>query len=294
MAVVDSLGVVFVGTRSDSVYAVIARARAGRAERVDHVLEGLKVANGIGWKDGWLYVAEQHRVVRFRAPDLKTLERAEPEMLFEGLPKNPWHGWSYARFEPDGRFYIAVGSPYNVCRIKGMEGTIVRMAPEGGKLEIFAAGVRNSVGFDFQPKTGDLYFTDNGADRMGDDEPPDELNHVTSAGQFFGFPYFGGGRTRTSQTRGQPVPAGAVAPAIEFQAHTASLGLNFYRGTMFPAEYRNDAFVAQHGSWNRSTPIGYRIMRVRFNDKGKATCKEIFADGWLQAGSAWEGRWISR
>ena len=121
-------------------------------------------------------------MVRFRAPDLKTLARGEPEMLFEGLPDNPWHGWRYARFGPDGRFYIAVGSPYNVCRIKGMEGTIVRMAPEGGKLEIFAAGVRNSVGFDFQPKTGELYFTDNAADTMGDDSPPDEFNHAPGSG----------------------------------------------------------------------------------------------------------------
>ena len=288
MAVADSLGVVFVGTRSDSVYAVIDGDRDGRAERVDRVLEGLKVANGIDWKDGWLYVAEQHRVVRFAAPDLKTLARAEPEILFEGLPDNPWHGWRYARFGPDGKFYIAVGSPCNVCRVKGLEGTIIRMVRQGGKPEIFASGVRNSVGFDFQLGTGELYFTDNGADMMGDDSPPDELNHAPHKGLWFGFPYYGGGGDRTPDFQGREVPRPAVFPVVDFNAHVASLGINFYRGAMFPPAYKGDAFVAEHGSWNRTIPDGYRVMRVRFDRRTKkALGKEIFADGWLQEGISW-------
>ena len=288
MAVVDSLGVVFVGTRGDSVYAVIDRDHDGRAERVDLVLDGLKVANGIDWKDGWLYVAEQHRVVRFPAPDLKTLTRAEPEVLFEGLPDNPWHGWRYARFGPDGRFYIAVGSPCNICTVKGLEGTIVRMPPQKGKPEIYASGVRNSVGFDFQPGTGELYFTDNGADMMGDDSPPDEFNHAPRPGLWFGFPYYGGGRDRTTDFWGRKVPRAATFPVVDFNAHVASLGISFYRGAMFPPGFSGDAFVAEHGSWNRTIPDGYRVMRIRFDGKTKkALGKEIFADGWLQGGKSW-------
>jgi glucose/arabinose dehydrogenase len=288
MAVVGSLGIVFVGTRSDSVYAVIDRDGDGRVERVDRVLEGLKVANGIDWKNGWLYVAEQHRVVRFLASDLKTLAQAEPEILFEDLPDNPWHGWRYARFGPDGQFYIAVGSPCNICRVKGLEGTIVRMPPEGGTPEIFAAGVRNSVGFDFQPRTGELYFTDNGADRMGDDSPPDELNHAPLKGLWFGFPYYGGGRARTPDFHGRKVSRPATFPVVNFNAHVASLGISFYRGGMFPSGFRGDAFVAEHGSWNRTIPDGYRVMRVRFDKKTKKPLgKEIFADGWLQEGKSW-------
>ncbi len=288
MAVVPELGVVFVGTRDQFVYAVLDADGDGRPERVERVLDGLKVANGIDWKAGWLYVAEQHRVVRFPATDLKALERARPQVLFDGLPDDPWHGWRYARFGPDGSFYIAVGSPCNICRVKGLEGTIVRLHAHGGKPEVFASGVRNSVGFDFQPGTGDLYFTDNGADNMGDDSPPDELNFAPRKGLWFGFPYFGGGRDRTPDFKGDPVPRPATFPVIDFNAHVASLGISFYRGRMFPAGYRGDAFVAEHGSWNRTVPDGYRVMRVRFDKKTKkAVKKEIFADGWLQGGDSW-------
>ncbi|MBC8339676.1 MAG: PQQ-dependent sugar dehydrogenase [Rhodospirillales bacterium] len=288
MAVVASLGAVFVGTRSDAVYAILDNDGDGHAESVETVLRGLKVANGIDWRNGWLYVAEQHRVVRFPAPDLKTLKSSRPEILFAGLPDDRWHGWRYARFGPDGKFYIAVGAPCNICRTSGLEGTIVRIDKNGGTPEIYAGGVRNSVGFDFQPKTGELYFTDNGADNMGDDSPPDEFNHAPKKGMWFGFPYFGGGRDRTSEFRDDPLSRTPVFPVINFNAHVASLGISFYRGTMFPADTQGDAFVAQHGSWNRSVPDGYRIMRIRFDAKtGKAVKKEIFADGWLQGGKSW-------
>jgi len=296
MAVVEKIGVVFVGTRSDSIYAVIDKDRDGRPEQVVRVRSGLKVANGIDWRNNWLYVAEQHRVVRFSAPDLKTLMAASPQVLFDDLPDDPWHGWRYARFGPDGGFYIAVGSPCNICRTNGLEGTIVRMAPGGGKgddkgggkPEVIASGIRNSVGFDFQPTTGELYFTDNGADNMGDDSPPDEFNHAPRKGLWFGFPWFGGGTDRTSEFRGQPLPRPAQFPVVEFNAHVASLGISFYRGKMFPAEFRGDAFVAQHGSWNRTIPDGYRVMRIRFDKKThKAGKKEIFAAGWLKGERSW-------
>jgi glucose/arabinose dehydrogenase len=288
MAAVPPLGVIFVGTRGDTVYAVVDADGDGRVEEVKTVLSGLKVANGINWRDGWLYVAEQHRVVRYAAPDLKTLVRSRPEVLFDNLTDDRWHGWRYARFGPDGMLYMAVGSPCNICRTNGPEGAIVRIHKDGGRPEIFASGVRNSVGFDFQPRTGELYFTDNGADNMGDDSPPDEFNHAPKMGLWFGFPYFGGGHDRTPDFRGDALPRPPVFPVINFNAHVASLGISFYRGAMFPSDVRGDAFVARHGSWNRSVPDGYRVVRTRFDPRThKAVKKEIFADGWLQGGQSW-------
>jgi len=288
MAVAPSLGVVFVGTRSDTVYAVLDANADGRADEVRPVLSGLKVANGIDWRDGWLYVAERHRVVRFRAPDLATLARSRADVLFAKLPNDAWHGWRYARFGPDGKLYIGVGSPCNICRPDGLEGAIVRLNKDGGAPEFFARGVRNSVGFDFQPATGELYFTDNGADNMGDDSPPDEFNHAPEKGLWFGFPYFGGGRDRTAEFLGAPLPRTPVFPVIAFNAHVASLGISFYRGAMFPPDARGDAFVAQHGSWNRSVPDGYRVVRIRFDAQTlKPVKKETFADGWLQGDTPW-------
>jgi len=204
----------------------------------------------------------------------------------EDLPTEFLHGWRYAGFGPDRKLYVSIGSPCNICEDKGLEGTIIRMDADGKNAEVVARGVRNSVGFDFNPVTGDLYFTDNGADNMGDDIPPDELNHVTKIGQHFGFPYRGGKSVTLTGMEGKTPPDGIQAPVIEFQAHSANLGIHFYTGDMFPAEYKNDAFVAQHGSWNRTSPVGYRLMRIRFDDKGNATGKEVFAEGWLQGDDA--------
>ena len=286
MAVVDALGVVFVGTRGDAVFAVVDADGDGTPERTETVRRGLKVPNGIAWRDGILYVAEQHRVVRFRCNDLETLRSARPEVLFDGLPDDSWHGWRYAAFAPDGSLFVTVGAPCNVCEVEGLEGTIVRFQPAGGDPEVYAQGVRNSVGMDFHPRSGDLYFTDNGADMMGDDVPPDELNHAPRPGLHFGYPYFGGGDARTDDFRERTPPA-TTSPVVGFGAHVAALGVHFYRGTRFPGEYRGDAFVAQHGSWNRTVPDGYRVARVRFDGQGRAASREIFADGWLRGGGAW-------
>ncbi len=286
LSVAEELGVVFVGTRKDAVYAVIDADGDRRADRVLKVLDGLKVANGVAWSDGYLYVAEQHRVVRYPASRLDELMDARPEVLFDGLPDRRHHGWRYAAMGPDGLLYVAIGSPCNVCQVRGLEGTIARLDPEGGEPEIFARGVRNSVGMDFQPSTGQLFFTDNGADWMGNDLPPDELNHAPEAGLHFGFPFYGGGDARTGDFANREPPPVAM-PAIRFAAHVAALGVHFYRGAMLPPDFRGDALVAQHGSWNRAIPDGYRIVRVRFDDAGRAISKEPFAVGWLRAGKAW-------
>lgn len=276
--------VLFVSSRGDSVYGVDLKSREAIEVQI-----GLKVPNGIALDDHHLYVAEQHRVIRVPLSGaLERMWKAKPEVLFEGLPDNPWHGWRYMTLSPDGQLYIAVGSPCNICRTKGFEGTIVRLPKDGGTPSIFARGVRNSVGMDFHPVTGELHFTDNGADHMGDDSPPDELNHAPRPGLHFGFPFYGGGADRTSQYARATPPKDAVMPEVAFGAHVAALGIDFYQGRSFPDEYRNDAFVAQHGSWNRSIPDGYRVVRVRFDRAGRAVGYKPFVEGWLRPnGSSW-------
>ncbi len=286
MALAPNLGGLFVGTRGDTLYAVFDRDRDMQAEQVRVVSRNLNVPNGIAFHDRWLYIAEQHRVIRYR-PVLAGLGPRNVEVLFDRLPNLSHHGWRYAAIGPDRRLYVTVGAPCNICDVGGLQGTVLRFPPGGGRPEIFARGVRNSVGIDFHPVTGEAYFTDNGGDGMGDDVPPDELNHAPRPGLDFGYPYFAGGRAVSPGYGDRKAPASPVFPVVAFGAHVAALGIHFYRGSMFPAEYKNDAFVAQHGSWNRSVPDGYRIMRVRFDEAGRPVAKEIFAEGWLQQGSAW-------
>lgn len=286
MAPAPDLGGMFVGTRGDTLYAVFDRDGDRRAEQVRVLSRDLNTPNGIAFHDGWLYIAEQHRIVRYR-PTQAALAPDKVQVLYDKLPDYGHHGWRYAAVGPDRRLYVAVGAPCNICDVDGLQGTILRFALTGGQPEIFARGVRNSVGIDFHPATGEAFFTDNGGDRMGDDVPPDELNHAAHAGRHFGYPHFAGGDAVSPGYGGRTPPADPVFPVIRFGAHVAALGIHFYRGAMFPTEYRNDAFVAQHGSWNRSVPDGYRIVRVRFDKAGRAVGKEVFAEGWLQQGRAW-------
>ncbi|MGH6921418.1 MAG: PQQ-dependent sugar dehydrogenase, partial [Geminicoccaceae bacterium] len=191
-------------------------------------------------------------------------------------------------FGPDGKLYVAIGAPCNICEVTGFEGTIIRMNPDGHNLEIFARGVRNSVGFDWHPVTGEMFFTDNGGDNLGDLVPPDELNRAKEPGLHFGYPFVYGDGVPYPQLADRLPPTETTAPAVAFEAHVAALGIHFYRGAMLPDDFRNDALVAQHGSWNRTDPIGYRIMRVRFDDQGLPVGKEVFVDGWLgDDGDAW-------
>ncbi len=276
LEVASDLGVVFVGTRGSRVYAIDLKTRIPRV-----FASGLKVANGIAYRDGFLYIAEQHRVIRVTTDGSKDVQ-----ILFDGLPDKSHHGWRYATFGPDDRLYISVGAPCNICTVNGLEGKIIALSPRGGKPELVALGVRNPVGLAFHPKSQLLYFTDNGADNMGDDSPPDELNRLDIAGQHFGYPWFGGGQDRTPKFARQPLPEGNfIAPVIKFGAHVAALGIHFYSGSMFPPEYRDDAFVAQHGSWNRSSPVGYRVVRVRFDQAGQPVSYDPFIEGWLNEGS---------
>jgi glucose/arabinose dehydrogenase len=281
-------GVVFVGSRHGHVYSMVDSNRDGVADEISERVSGLNVPNGVAMQDSIIYVGMQDKIVNWPVPaEFDSALPLQPLLpVYEGLKNEFLHGWRYIDFGPDRKLYVALGAPCNICDLEENTGKIIRMNADGSGVEIVADGVRNSVGFDWHPKTGELWFTDNGADGMGDDTPPDELNRVKTAGQHFGFPYIGGKSTKLAGYEDKK-PMGEVTPAeIEFQAHTANLGIEFYDGTMFPSEYKNDAFVAQHGSWNRTEPVGYRIMRIRFDDAGNAVGKEVFADGWLSDGAA--------
>jgi len=282
------LTTIFIGSRHGTLHSLRDTNRDGVADEVKERASGLNVPNGLAYLNSILYVGEQTQVSKWPVPaEFDTSLPIKPLLpVFTELPNEFLHGWRYMKFGPDGKLYVAVGAPCNICDVKGYEGTIIRMNPDGKNVEVVAKGVRNSVGMDFHPKTGVLFFTDNGADLMGDDIPPDELNMATKIGQHYGFPYFGGKNVRLTGYEKKTPPADVVSPVIEFQAHSANLGIHFYRGSMFPAEYRNDAFVAQHGSWNRTSPVGYRIMRIRFDSAGNAKSKEVFAEGWLKNGVA--------
>lgn len=271
MALGKPMGVLFVGTRHESVHAAIARNKDRVAGEVVEVMTDMHVPNGLAFNAGFLYVAEQNRIGMYAAPEFDIYQQFRIATIREGLPDEFLHRWRSLAVGPDNKLYVAVGSPCNICDVSDSAGAIMRMNLDGSDAEVFARGVRNSVGLDFQPKTGELFFTDNGGDGMSDDVPADELNHAPKAGMFFGFPYYAGGASPSPGYEDKTPPAEVTMPVIEFGPQHAALGIHFYRGKMFPAEDRGDALVAQHGSWNRSEPGGYRIMRVRFDDQGKPT-----------------------
>jgi hypothetical protein len=209
-----------------------------------------------------------------------------PVVVTDALPGKDHHGWKYLRFGPDGKLYIPVGAPCNICDEKGFA-EIRRMNPDGTGMEVYATGVRNSVGLAFHPLNGQLWFTDNGRDMLGDDLPADELNYAPRPGMNFGFPYchqgdlpdekFGKGRDCADYT----------LPAAKLDPHGAALGLAFYTGGMFPAEYKNRLFITQHGSWNRTEKIGYRVLALEVQPDGKVLEQRVFAEGWLQGQKVW-------
>ncbi len=282
-------GVLYVGTRERGgpVYALTDADSDGVADRVHTIDDGLNMPNGVAWRDGALYVAEVSRILRYDGIDERLADPPEPAVVTADYPSDRHHGWKFIAFGPDGWLYVPVGAPCNVCAPENeIYSTITRVRPDGSQRQIYARGIRNTVGFDWHPETGALWFTDNGRDWLGDDRPPDELNHAPRAGLHFGFPYCHGGDIADPElSEGHPC-ADYVAPAAKLGPHVAALGLRFYTGGMFPAEYRNQAFFAEHGSWNRSTKIGYRVMLARI-EGGEVSSVEPFATGWLQGASAW-------
>jgi glucose/arabinose dehydrogenase len=305
MAVAPSTNMLFVGTRKTRVWAVTDRNSDGVADEVKVFAPSLnfKVPNGVCWTDkGFLIVVEHNRVLNFPAaeffyetPDVAVIEVVGQGKLIPVEEESFNHGARVCRIGPDGMLYISLGQPFNVpARDKlklydevGMGGIIRMNAFDGSKREVYARGVRNSVGIDFNPKDHTLWFTDNQTDGMGDDTPPGELNRATRSGQHFGYPWLGGHKVRITENgyNNDPLPKGTTGPQIEVEAHAADLGLTFYTGQMFPAKYRGGIFSAEHGSWNRTKPNGGRIMFTSLKPAGTADKMEVFAEGWLDSGT---------
>jgi glucose/arabinose dehydrogenase len=281
-------GTLFVGTRDEGkVYAVVDRDGDGRADETFTLASGLHSPNGVAFRDGALYVAEISRVLRYDDVEARLSDPPRPAVVNDTFPTDEHHGWKFIRFGPDGKLYVPVGAPCNVCeRDDERYASLMRMNADGTTLEVFASGVRNTVGFDWHPETAELWFTDNGRDWLGDDRPPDELNRAPEAGLHFGFPYVHGKDILDPKYGRKGIPARFTPPARELGPHVAALGMRFYTGGMFPAEYRGRVFIAEHGSWNRTAPIGYRVTSVKL-DGNEAVSYEVFAEGWLQGRKAW-------
>ncbi len=298
MTVGPSTGMVFVGTRKTRVWAVTDRNKDRVADEVKVFAPSIDftLPNGVCFtKDGFLYVVEQNRVLLFPAaeffyegPDVAAFEVVKQGELIPPEEESYNHTARVCDIGPDNKLYISLGQPFNVPAPEKLDlynehgiGGIIRMDRDGKNREVFARGIRNSVGMDFNPANGDLWFDDNQVDGMGDDIPPGELNRATAAGQNFGFPWYGGGKIRTEEYKGAEPPADVIFPQVEQVAHAADLGMMFYSGKMFPADYRGGIFSAQHGSWNRTTPVGARVLFTTLDDEGNATGSKVFAEGWL-------------
>jgi glucose/arabinose dehydrogenase len=304
MAVAPSTNMLFVGTRKTTLWAVTDRDSDGVADEVKPFAPSLnfKQPNGVCWtKDGFLIVVEHNRVLNFPAaeffyegPDVAVIEVVPQGQLVPQDEESYNHGARTCRVADDGKLYITLGQPYNVQpkeKIALYEklgiGGVIRMNPfDGSGREVFARGMRNPVGITVNPKDKSLWATDNQTDGMGDDTPPGELNRLTQAGAHYGYPWYSGRTKVTDAAAGYKLseivpPNGLVGPQVEYAAHTAALGLTFYDGSKFPAKYRGGVFVAEHGSWNRTKPIGYRIMFTSLKPDGTADRTEVFADGFL-------------
>jgi len=277
-----SKGTVFVGSNdAGKVYALTDADGDGRAERVRVVASSLKLPSGIAFHDGDLYIGALSRIYVLRDIENHLDDPPKPVLVTDQLPTDTHHGWKFLAFGPDGRLYVAVGAPCNVCEPDAEHAKLLSMKPDGSDWRDEAHGIRNSVGFDWQPGTHELWFTDNGRDMLGDDLPSDELNRISRRGENFGFPFCHQGDTPDPAFAKDRSCKDATPPVLKLGAHVASIGMRFYTGTMFPAEFRGAAIIAEHGSWNRSKKSGYRVMAVELDG---ATVKSYrpLVDGFQQ------------
>lgn len=283
--------VLFVGSREEgNLYAVTDENKDGIADEVITIASKLNMPTGVAYKDGNLYVSEINRILVFKNIDQTFKNNPQPEVLPYELPSEEHHGWKYLKFGPDGKLYVPVGAPCNICESPQDErfATIMRMDPDGKNAEIYARGVRNSVGFDWSPIDQTLYFTDNGRDWLGNDLPFCELNHAPKAGMNFGYPYCHSGLYLDPDIKSTKTCDDFTKPLQNLGPHVAPLGMIFYTGNQFPSEYKNAIFIAEHGSWNREEPLGYRVSMVRLDENGNSKGYEIFASGWLEeSGKRW-------
>jgi len=297
----------FVGTRKEAAWVVTDRDKDRVADEVKRLAPSITMAvpNGVCFsEDGFLFLVEQNRVLTFPAaeffyegPDPAVGIVVEQGKLIPPEEESFNHTARVCDIGPDNKLYVSLGQPFNVPPPEKADlytewgiGGIVRMDRDGKNREVYARGIRNSVGMDFRPGTNELWFTDNQVDGMGDDIPPGELNRATGPGQHFGFPWYGGGLVRTEEYKDSEPPADAVPPLVEFTAHAADLGMIFYTGDQFPQKYRGGVFSAQHGSWNRTEPVGARVMFTPVNEDGTVGETEAFAEGWLLDTGEYVGR----
>lgn len=276
-------GTLFVGSRdAGAVYAVRDTNKDGKADERFTIATGLQMPVGVAFKDGSLYVSAVDRILRLDGIEDRLTNPPAPVIVTDTYPTETHHGWKFIAFGPDGKLYVPVGAPCNICFSKdSVFASITRISPDGNGREIIASGVRNTVGFDWHPETKELWFTENGRDWLGDESPDCELNHLTREGDHFGYPFCHAGTIADPEFGSQRACSEFVPPAAKLGPHVAPLGMRFYTGTQFPGKYHHAIFIAEHGSWNRSKPIGYRVIAAFPQADGSATT-EVFAEGWLQ------------
>jgi len=276
-------GTLFVGTRNEGkVYALKDTDGDFRIDEKYTIASGLKLPNGVAFRDGSLYVAEVSRILRFDNIEANLDNPPEPVVVYDEYPTDTHHGWKFIDFGPDGKLYVPVGAPCNICESPEIYASITRLNPDGTDMEIVQHGIRNTVGFTWHPETNDLWFTDNGRDWMGDNEPACELNHAPRDGMHFGYPYCHEGDLPDPEFGDKRDCSEFTPPVQDLGPHTAPLGIEFYTANQFPSKYKNQVLFAEHGSWNRSTKIGYRVMMVTLDENYNATSYEPFAEGWLE------------
>ena len=307
MAMAPQGTALFVGTKKEKVWVVMDRDGDNIGDEVKDFAPSLTfdIPNGVAFSDdGFLFIAERNRVMMYPAaeffhesPDVVAIPIVPQGGLIPVEEESYNHTARVIKLGPDNKLYISLGQPFNVAPPEKLAlynetgiGGIIRMDRDGSNREVYTYGVRNSVGHDFNPANGELWWTDNQVDGMGDLIPPGELNRQTEMGQHFGHPWYGGGDVRTNEYRGQDVPVEVVMPVVEMDAHAADLGMSFYTGDMFPAKYHGGIFSAQHGSWNRTDPIGARVMFTGVNPDGSVGETMVFASGWLNKNAEYDGR----
>ncbi len=276
-------GTLYVSTRSaGNVYALKDTNGDNRADKKYTLLTGANMPNGVAWKNGHLYIAEVNRILKIENIESRLDNPGTPIVVYDKYPTETHHGWKYIAFGPDGKLYIPVGAPCNICESKDpVYASLTRMNDDGTGVEIVHSGIRNTVGFAWHPVTGHLYFTDNGRDMMGDDVPECELNYAPKDKMHFGYPYCHQGDVADPEFGKKRKCDEFTPPVAKMGPHTAPLGMTFYTGSQFPAEYSNRIFVARHGSWNRTKKSGYDIMVVTLNEDGTVKESKPFITGWL-------------
>ncbi len=274
-------GTIYIGSRSaGNVYAIPDANGDNKADEVILIAEKLKLPVGVSYLDGDLYISAVSKI--YKISSIKENLRNEPELekITDAFPTETHHGWKFIDVGPDGKLYVPVGAPCNICEEDPDQyANIMRMDLDGSNLETYARGVRNTVGFDWHPETGELWFTDNGRDWMGDDLPPCELNHAPNPDMHFGYPYCHGTDIPDPEFGEGKNCEDYIPPKFNFGAHTAPLGICFYDGDQFPDRYTNDIFVALHGSWNRSTKVGYKVLHLDLDENGNVLGSKDFLIG---------------